>query len=568
MRFLISLSNDKFSADNSITLGQMKMELSAKGLVGLGALLIFPCLSYAATPEEECQSLTKMTLTGVTINQVEWVKAGNASKDKMAALTGASASGNKLPAHCRVNGAINERIGADGKPYAIKFELRLPNNWQGDFLFQGGGGLDGFVANAVGSIPVHGATAAPALQRGFAVVSMDGGHEGRNAQFAYDQQARLDYAYQAIGKVTTTAKAMISHYYHQQISQSYFMGCSNGGREAMLAAERYPTEFNGVIVGDPGFRLSHAAIGEVWDTQALTAVAPKDKQDRPILAQAFSDAELKLVSNAILAECDDKDGLKDGLINNYPACHFNPVVVQCKQGESANCLSKAKVDALAKVFSGAKDSHGNALYASWPYDAGISAKGWRNWKLGDSNDATKPNALNIVLGRDSMVNYYMTPPMPDFDLAKFDFDKDPARIQETAAINDATSTYLNTFEKHGGKILIYQGVSDPVFSTDDIKDWYNQVEQNTSGGDKIAQREWARLFMVPGMTHCGDGPALDDFDPLTAMQNWVEKHQAPEQIIAQGKAFPGKQQPLCVYPKVAYYKGKGNINQASSFECR
>ncbi|MBF9003156.1 tannase/feruloyl esterase family alpha/beta hydrolase [Vibrio nitrifigilis] len=543
------------------------MNKSIKILVGLGSLAAVPSCAFAVTAEQACTAMSQMSLTHVHIQKTEWVKAGHAAKDKMSALTGASAAGNALPAHCRINGAINERIGADGKKYAIQFELRMPTNWHGEFLFQGGGGLDGFVANAVGSIPVHGATAAPALQRGFAVVSMDGGHEGRNAEFAHDQQARLDYAYQAVGKVTSTAKQLIRHYYNEKITHSYFMGCSNGGREAMIAAERYPTEFNGIIAGDPGFRLSHAAIGEVWDTQILSSIAPKDKQGKPILSQAFSQAELNMVSKAIVQECDGKDGLKDGIINNYPACHFNPVELQCKNGEVEHCLSKNKVDALNKVFAGAKNSQGNTLYSSWPFDTGIASKGWRLWKLGNSNDANKPNALNIVLGRDSLVNYYMTPPNPNFDLMKFDFDKDPARIAETSAINDANATYLNTFKSNGGKILIYQGISDPVFSADDIKDWYNQVEQHTSNGNKTEQRQWARLFMVPGMTHCGDGPGLDNFDPLTVMQHWVENGQAPERIIAQGKAFPGKKQPLCVYPKIAFYKGQGDVNNADSFEC-
>jgi hypothetical protein len=544
------------------------MNISMRALVGASVLATLPCISYAANTVQDCQALGKISLSGVNILKAEWINEGHAAEDEMAALTGASASDNALPAHCKINGAINERTGADGMKYAIQFELRMPSNWQGNFLFQGGGGLDGFVANAVGSIPVQGATAAPALQRGFSVVSMDGGHEGRDATFAHEQQARLDYAYQAIGKVTATAKQLIGQYYQEQIRESYFMGCSNGGREAMMAAQRYPTEFDGIVAGNPGFRLSHAAIGEVWDTQILTSIAPKDEHGQPILSKAFSPAELKLVGKSILNECDDKDGLTDGIINNYPACHYNPVVLQCNKGQTVDCLNEQKVVALSKLFAGAKDSQGNQLYSSWPYDAGIASNGWRLWKLGDSQDANKPNALNIVLGRDSLVNYYMTPPAPNFDLMAFNFDTDPARIRETSAINDADSTYMNTFQKNGGKLLIYQGVSDPVFSADDIKNWYNLLESNTSGGDSVEHRNWARLFMVPGMTHCGGGPGLDDFDPLTAIQNWVDKGEAPERIQAQGQAFPNKTQPLCVYPKVAQYKGSGDIDQASSFECR
>ena len=161
----------------------------------------------------------------------------------------------------------------------------------------------------------------------------------------------------------------------------------------------------------------------------------------------------------------------------------------------------------------------------------------------------------------------MTPPNPQADLAHFDFDQAESLVRETGALNDATSTMLNTFVQNGSKLMIIQGVSDPVFSADDIENWYLKTKQTTSNGDQAAMNEWNRLFMVPGMTHCGGGPALDDLDPLTAMQNWVEKQQAPDYLPAKGKSFPGKNMPLCSYPQVATYKGKGDINAIESYQC-
>jgi hypothetical protein len=516
---------------------------------------------------KQCQAMMKKQLPGVSISTAQRIQAGKVQLDKSSALTGASGDGLSLPAHCLVRGMIGEHTGADGKRYGIQFELRMPDNWQGRFMFQGGGGLDGFLGQAIGSVPSHGSTATPSLNRGYAVVSMDGGHEGRDASFAVDQQARLDYAYAAIGKVTQQAKYLIANYYNDNIRYSYFMGCSNGGREAMLAAQRYPTEFNGVVVGNPGFRLSRAAIGEAWDTQQLLSVAPKDPQGRPIFSQALTQAELSLVSKAVLAKCDDKDGLKDGIINNYPACHFDPIELQCKEGQSTNCLSAAKVSVVQNVFGGAKDSQGKALYSSWPYDSGIDAPGWRSWKLGSSVDATKPDARNIVLGTDSLFHYYMTPAQNNADMTTFNFDRDTAKIDEMSALNDAVATQMSTYVARGGRMVIFQGLSDPVFSAHDIQKWYEATIANTSHGDMTQQRNWSRLFMVPGMNHCGDGPALDNFDPLTAIEGWVEKNNAPDYMSATGKAFPGKEQPLCAYPQTAHYVG-GDSSKLTSYQCQ
>ena len=459
-----------------------------------------------------------------------------------------------LPAHCVVRGITGAHRDATGHGYGVEFELRLPAQWNQRFLFQGGGGLDGSVRPALGD--ANGAT--PALARGFAVISMDGGHEGMDASFASDQQARLDFAYQAVGKATNVAKAAIAAFYNQPARFSYFEGCSNGGREAMIAADRYPLEFDGIVAGDPGFRLAHAAVGEAWNNQHWAAIAPKGAGGAPDLADSLSDADLKLIKTSLLDQCDGLDGLRDGVINNQAACHFSPARLQCKPGQTADCLSSAKIAAIETVFGGAHDSQGHALYSGFAYDGGIAEIGWRMWMLGLPH---RMPSLNEMLGGPALSLYFMTPQQPGRSVYAMDFDRAAQDIAQTAAISDADSTFLNSFAGHGGKLLIYQGGSDPVFSSLDIEAWYRQL----SGGDANAA-SYARLFVVPGMNHCGGGVATDRFDPLSAVQAWVEQHQAPQRIIATGAALPGQSRPLCAYPRYARYTG-GDPHQAASFVC-
>jgi pimeloyl-ACP methyl ester carboxylesterase len=540
--------------------------LSRSLLLPLGGMLVAMPVYAAEADDAACQNLTRMVLPSVRITEAQPQPAQVLPPDRNAALTGSSAQSRQVGNLCLVRGAIGERKGVGEQEFATRFEMRLPFKWNGDFLFQGGGGMDGFVAPALGSIPSHGSSADPALVRGYAVVSMDGGHRGNNARFGVDQEARLDYAYASIGKVTTVAKQLIRQFYHQAPQKTVFMGCSNGGREAMIAAQRYPTEFDGIIAGDPGFRLSAAAIGQAWDTRHLMAIAPKNAAGERIFSQALTTRDLDLVSKSLLAVCDARDGIADGIINNPAACHFDPKVLSCRKGQKDGCLSAAKVGALQAIFHGARSATGQQLYSDWPYDAGINSPGWRQWKLGSSMTAT-PDARNITLGADSLPGYFMTPPQAGFNTLDFDFNRDPQRVAEMAALNDATSTMLSTFVQRNGKMIIFQGSSDPVFSANDIRRWYQELQNRAFSGDAQATRESVRLFMVPGMTHCGDGPALDDFDPLTALEKWMKQGQAPASLAASGRAFPGLHQPLCSYPRVAMYVG-GDSKQLTSYRCQ
>ncbi len=527
---------------------------------GIVALAVVSLAFQARAQARPCSQLTQFSAPETAIASAEDVPAGNAAAG--AQHVPPFLANLRLPAFCEVRGSIDARTGADGARYAIDFDLRLPQNWNGKFLFQGGGGLDGIVQPAIG---LAGSGGPPALVRGYAVVSTDSGHQGpANTQFGHEQQARLDFAYASIGKVARVAKAILLAYYGRPERHSYFAGCSSGGREAMIAVQRYPLEFDGAIAGDPGFDLSHAAIGEAWDTETFLAIAPRGPDGRPILSEAFSQADLDLVSHAVLKQCDRLDGLADGEINNIEACKFDPAVLLCKQGDSQECLSQEKVTALKRVFDGAHDSAGRAIYASWPYDAGIAAPDWRGWKLGTSTNST-PNAVNATLGAGALKEYFVHPYVASLDPFDIDFDKIGGEVAETRAINDAVSTDLSTFAARGGRLIVYQGSSDPVFSANDIVGYYNRFIQ-ASGGMEKAQSV-ARLFLVPGMTHCQGGPSTDRFDALGALERWVEKDDAPASITASGQAFPGRTRPLCPYPQYASYKGSGDPQQAASFTC-
>lgn len=496
-----------------------------------------------------------------------------------------------MPAHCRVLGYLDARVGLDGKDYAIGFELRLPEDWNGRFLFQGGGGNDGVIRPALGNIGNGQAT--NALTEGYAVVSTDAGHTAENVPviggqlFGIDPQARSDYGYKAIERVGETAKALIRLRYGEMERYSYFIGCSNGGRQGMVAAERFPSLFDGIVSGNPGYNLPRAAVQHPWDVQAFGAAAPKAADGRPILSQSFSNGDLALVADAVAAQCDALDGLADGIIENQPACDFDPAVLQCAGAKDDSCLNGAQVEALHKSFGGVKNGMGETLYSDWPYDTGIATFGWRIWKIGTSPTST-PNSIISTLGGGSLPYIFMTPPdqvagatpeqnaLAVYDyLLGYDFDVDAPRIYERWGIyTESSMEFMSArpriapFRAYGGKLILYHGTSDPVFSVNDTIDYYQQLAKR-SGGYKGAGR-FARLFVVPGMNHCSGGPGTDAFNTLAPIVDWVEKGRAPSSIEAtarDGTPWPGRTRPLCPYPMQARYTGSGSIEEAENFRC-
>ncbi len=502
-----------------------------------------------------CRELQNFSFPQLRIDEVALVSAGPAPAPppNNAPLS--------LPEHCLLRATLAARTGPAGQHFGIGFELRLPTAWNGRFEFQGGGGLDGVLAPSYGV--VSGGAMPSALERGFAVVSTDGGHRSGSmvdAHFALDQQARIDYAYNAVDRTTWLAKALIARFYGRGPDHSYFVGCSNGGRQALIAAERLPLEFDGIVSGDPSFRLTRVNLDEAWNEIVLARAAPQDDMGRPIVSKALSEDDLRLVAGAVLKACDVKDGLADGMINDFRACHFDPAVLECRGPKAPSCLTSGQVGALKDLMGGPHDSHGRPLYAAFPYDAGIADPAFHRMHFGTSRTAAM-NSADATLGFDSLRFYSMTPPDPAFDPMRFDFDRDPVRLLETAKINDADAAFLQTFAGHG-KLILYHGLSDQGLSPLDTVAWYERVQQETAA----PVQDWARLYLVPGMTHCAGGPATDQFDMLTAIQEWVEQGRAPDRIVARGKSFPGLTRPLCPYPKVARYSG-GNPNAEQSFAC-
>jgi feruloyl esterase len=248
----------------------------------------------------------------------------------------------------------------------------MPSKWNGRFVFHGGGGLDGRLAPALGDI--FGSVRPSALARGFAVVSTDGGHRSdwMDGSFGLDQQSRIDYAYNALGTVTPKAKEVVEKYYGRAPIYSYLLGCSNGGRQGLMASQRFPLYFDGIVAGDPSIKFSRIAVDQMWNLKVAARIAPKNDKGRPIISRAFSDDDLRLVAKSVLKHCDAMDGLADGMINDWQACDYDPGVLTCKGEKTESCLSRAQVEALRDIHSGPRTGKGEQLYGAYNYDTGIA----------------------------------------------------------------------------------------------------------------------------------------------------------------------------------------------------
>jgi len=549
----------------------------------IAVLLLGSVVSSQAAPIA-CNALLNQTIEGATITSAQ---------------LNAAAAG--MPDHCEVLGTIAPRTGLDGQPYVIKMHLRMPTAWNQRFYFQGGGGLDGNLADATGA----------QLSQGYAVVAEDGGHDNAinvsalagNAEFGFDPQARSDYGYNAHGRVAVAAKAVLGAYYGKSPKYSYFEGCSEGGREGLMFSQRFPDLFDGVIAGNPGMDLPKAAVAEAWDTQAFAGAARSlTPFGNPDLASSFTPAELGAVSDAILQACDAQDGLVDGMVFNPGACRFDPATL----GPSGSgALSAAQVGALEKVFGGAKDSQGRSLYAGWFWDPGIAAPGWRQWKIGPLFPFPGNTSLNTTLGGAALPFVFTTlpnsvtagtplhsgtvvgsagpiPGLPGLNdafmpwLLSFNMDVDAPKIfARSGAFTESAMEFMGTsstkykrFRAGGSKLMVYSGQADPVFSSKYHIQWYRKLVEET--GNIHATQQFARLFVVPGMNHCGGGYATSQFDAFGALVKWVENGKAPQSLIGtapDGTPWPGRTRPLCAWPAQARYVGHGSIEDAASFVC-
>jgi len=455
------------------------------------------------------------------------------------------------PAHCRVTGTLSPEIA---------FEVSLPAKWNGRFYMIGNGGHAGEAMDDPGRV----AQRNQALQLGFAFAQTNTGHDARKepgASFVMSNpQKAIDYAYRAVHLTATTTKDIAKDYYGKPVSRAYWNSCSNGGRQGLIEAERFPEDFDGIVANAPWVDQTGFTIGAMWNQKALSA-AP------------VTPAKLALVADKVMAKCDAIDGLKDGLIDDPRKCNFDPArdVPACAAGSDGDdCLTAAQAAAIAKVYSG-PISNGKPFFPGYMpgseavmpalFGGGVGS-GWMNVIVSTRPDA-KPADFNLAEG--TMRYLVHKPPQPDYDYKTFDFDHDIHMLDDWSKLADAKNPDLAKFNKRGGKLIMTYGWADSILQPMAGVNYYEQAVVK-NGPDTM---EFFRLFMVPGMAHCGGGIGPDRNDSMTAMIDWVEKGKAPASIVASRVVNNQvvRTRPLCPYPQVARYSGQGSIDDAANFRC-
>jgi feruloyl esterase len=484
-------------------------------------------IAFASYGQTACEQLKSLSLAGTTITLAESIAGGPGTPPAPAALM--------LPAYCRVAATLRPSGDSD-----IKMELWLPAgaNWNGKFQAIGGGGW-------VGAISYPGMAAA--LMEGYATASTDTGHTGRSASFAAGHPEKVvDFSHRAVHEMTVKSKAVIAAYYGRGPRFSYWTGCSTGGRQGLIAAQKHPEDFDGIIAGAPASNYTRLC---AWRL-ALEAAVTKDP------ARAVPPAKTALLNKAVMAACDALDGVKDGLLTDPRKCQFDPATLLCRGGNEDNCLTAAQVETVKMAYAPAKKKTGEMIYPGLP--PGGEA-GWAALAGG-----AEPGALNVDMFR------YVAHEDPNWDWRNFDLERDTALAEQKGGYMNAMDPDLSAFKKRGGKLLLYHGWNDGAsggaISPLNTINYYSSVL--TKMGPN--QGEWLRLFMVPGMAHCGGGPGPNQFNALAAMERWRESGLPPDQIIASHVTNNrvDMTRPLCPYPKVAIYKGSGSTNDAGNFVCR
>ena len=456
---------------------------------------------------------------------------------------------NGLPGFCRV--------AAVAKP-AVHFEVWLPlADWNGKFQGVGNG------ANA-GSIGYP--AMATALKRGYATASTDTGHATTNARDASwamgHPELVIDFGYRAIHVTAENAKSLVQSFYRQAPIHSYFQSCSTGGRQALMEAQRFPDDYDGIIAGDPAANWTRFQTGgHLWIALALN----KDPQSY------IPASKLRLLGDAVNTACDALDGIKDGVLDDPRRCTFDPQTLSCGAGEDAVlCLTPKQVKAVKDIWSGPRTSSGAQVYPPYMPGAEAAPGGWNAYMIGSG-----PLSGNHWEQSDNVLRYMVFGnPAWNFRTFNFDTDLEPALVTLGPTL-DAFDPDLSRFRQRGGKLLLYHGWSDPSISPLNTIHYYENVVSARQGTRTRQQaeaetQEFARLFMVPGMLHCAGGPGPNTFDMLTALEGWVEGKQAPERILASHSTggVQDRTRPLCVYPKVAVYTGRGSTDDAENFVCR
>ena len=442
-----------------------------------------------------------------------------------------------VPAHCRVDGTIDPEI---------TFQVNLPAAWNGRYYMSGNGGPAGQQPDTQAGIR------AQALEHGFVMGATDTGHDGTKEPgytFGLDRQKSIDYAFRAVHLTAVTAKAIANAYYGQPVQYAYWNSCSNGGRQGMMEAERYPDDFDGIIANAPWVDQTGFTIGAIWNQQAV--------DDAGLTA-----GKLATLHAAVLDKCDAIDGLKDGLIDDPRQCDIDVAkdVAMCRAGtDSDSCLTPDQADAVQRIYDGPHDSSGRQLMSGFLPG---SESSWMGLVV-PANPGAVPADFNLAQG----IMQYMVfqPPRPDWDYRDFDFDRDPDLLDRWSRLADAKDINLRAFRANGNKLIMSHGWADQILQPMMAVDYYEQaVTANGPNGE-----DFMRLFMVPGMTHCAGGAGPDQHDPLTAIVNWVEADKAPDRMIAR-KIENGqvtRSRPLCPYPQVARYDGRGSIDDAANFSC-
>ena len=486
--------------------------------------ILFVAIVTAAVPAmaAPCETLSTLKLADTTITSAQPVAAG-------AGGGGRGGAAAPLPAYCRVQATIRPTSDSE-----IKIEVWMPaTGWNGKFQGVGNGGWSGSIGTAA---------LGTAISRGYAAASTDTGHEGGSASFALGHPEKVvDFGYRAVHEMTVKGKAITAAFYDGNPRYSYFVGCSAGGKQAMKEVQMFPADYDGVVAGSPGVNWSGRALLSVWVGQATAQTPlPRDK--------------FAVLNTAAIAACDANDGVKDGVIENPLQCKFDPATVQCKAGDAADCLTPAQVETAKKAYSPVTNSRTKQTIVAG-FSPG-SELGW-NTMLG-----AQPFGLGVDLFK------YVVFSDPNWDFKTFNWDSHLDQTLKASKDMDAMDPNLKPFFDRGGKIISYHGWSDPQISPGSTVGYYDSVMKTMGGASKV--QEGYRLFMVPGMNHCQGGVGTDQFDMLTALENWVEKKQSPASIpasrVANGQTV--RTRPLCPYPQTAIYKGSGSTDDAANFSCK
>ncbi|MFN0121097.1 MAG: tannase/feruloyl esterase family alpha/beta hydrolase [Blastocatellia bacterium] len=513
------------------------------------AVVMLVTLAHSPVSAGACEALADLKLPGATITTAQTVAAG-----AYAPAAGSAAPYKDLPAFCRVAGVIKPTSDSE-----IKFEVWMPAaGWNGKFHGIGNGGF-------AGSISWSGL--AGALARGYASASTDTGHQGGDATFALGHPEKLvDYGYRAIHEMTEKAKLVIKAFYGDGPKRSYFASCSNGGRQALMEAQRYPGDYDGIIAGAPANYFTRVLTGFAWNMKN-TAGDP---------ASYIPAKKLRAIEAAALAACDARDGVTDGVLDEPAKCGFDPAVLLCKGVENDECLTAPQIAALRKIYAGPRNAQGQQLIPGFTPGGETGPGGWTAWITGTAPTGSAQFFFatqaykNMVYGN------------PAWDYKTFDLERDGKVADEKLShVLNATDPNLKAFQARGGKLILYHGWNDAALPPQNTINYFQSVAA------KMGQRQadgFVRLYMAPGVQHCASGPGPDSFgqmvsaaqsdpehDLTLALERWVEQGIAPDKVIAGKRASaaapPSRTRPLCPYPQVAKYKGSGSTDDAANFVC-